>query len=154
MKRIFKKPYLYWLIGIFVLYLLLNVLLNGFYSTIRLIFIYASTVDWFKLGISLAMTLLIGFLVAVNSVYVYILYKERKSCKEGKTLAVTGSIGGLIVGVCPLCVTGLIPLVFGLLGIGFSFASLPFQGIEIQVLIVVILLLSLKMLRTKSKTFK
>jgi len=150
MKRIFKKPYLYWFIGIFVFYLLLNILLSGFYSTIRLIIIYASTVDWVKLGTSLALTLIIGFLVALNSVYVYILYRERKSCKKGKTLAATGTIGGLIVGVCPLCVTGLVPLILGFLGVGFSFASLPFQGIEIQVLVAAVLLLSLKILKNRN----
>ena len=78
--------------------------------------------------------------------------KERKKCKEGKILAGTGSIGGLIAGVCPLCVTGLVPLILGFFGIGFSFASLPFEGIEIQVLVIVVLLLSLRILKTK--TFK
>ena len=58
-------------------------------------------------------------------------------------LAGAGSVGGLIVGVCPLCVTGLVPLALGLLGIGFSFASLPFQGIEVQVLVVIVLFVSL-----------
>ena len=150
MKRIFKSPYLYWLIGIFVFYLLLNVLLSGFYSTIKLIFIYASTIDWFRLGISLILTLAIGFLVALNVIYIYISYKERKKCKEGKFLAGAGSIGGLVVGVCPLCVTGLIPLALGLFGIGFSFASLPFQGIEIQILVVIILLTSLYSLNKRN----
>lgn len=150
MKRVFSRPYLYWFVVIFVFYLLLNILLSGFYNTIKLVIIYASTIDWFKLGISLILTLAIGFLVALNSVYVYVLYRERKRCKEGKALAVTGGIGGLVVGVCPLCVTGLIPLIFGFLGIGFSFASLPFQGIEIQVLVVAVLVLSLHLLRKRN----
>ena len=150
MKRIFKKPYLYWFIGIFVIYLLLNILLSGFYSTIKLIIIYASTVDWLKLGISLILTLIIGFLVALNATYVYILYRERKACKEGKTIAAAGTIGGLIVGVCPLCVTGLVPLILWFLGVGFSFASLPFRGIEIQVLVAAVLLASLHFLRKQN----
>lgn len=152
MKRIFKKPYIFWTAGIFILYLILDVFVSGFYNTIPLIINSISTVDWLKLGISLFLTLLIGFLVALNSVYVYILYKERKKCREGKTIAAVGSVGGLIVGICPLCITGILPLVFGALGIGFSFASLPFGGIEIQVLVVAVLLISLKML--KNKTFK
>ena len=147
MRRIFQKPYLYWLIGIFVFYIILNIFISGFNKTIPLIIIYASTVDWFKLGISLLLTLVIGFLVSLNAVYVYILYKERKACKEGKTFAVTGTVSGLIVGVCPLCVTGLIPLALGLLGISFSFASLPFQGIEIQALVAAILITSIYYLR-------
>lgn len=140
MKRIFKKPYIYFFIIIFILYLVLNVFISGFNDTVPLIIIYASTINWLKLGISLILTLAIGFLVALNTIYIYILHKERKKCKEGNVLAGAGSVGGLIVGVCPLCVTGLVPLVLGLFGVGFSFASLPFQGIEIQILVVIILL--------------
>jgi len=58
-------------------------------------------------------------------------------------LSSAGAIGGLVTGVCPLCVTGLIPLILGFIGVSFSFASLPFQGIEVQVLVVIILLMSL-----------
>ena len=146
MKRIFKKPYIYCIILIFVIYLGLNILVSGFYNTIPLIIIYANNVNWFKLGISLILTLVIGFLVAVNCVLIYVKYKERKKCRGAGT-ASAGAIGGLIVGVCPLCVTGLFPIILGLLGISFSFAILPFQGIEIQVLVVLVLLISLWMLK-------
>ncbi|PIO01327.1 hypothetical protein COT60_01055, partial [Candidatus Pacearchaeota archaeon CG09_land_8_20_14_0_10_30_9] len=141
MKEIFKKPYIYWLISIFIFYLILNILLSGFYNTIPLIAIYFSSVNWFKLGISLSLTLVIGFLVSVNGILIYIKYKERKKCKGAGTSSV-GTIGGLIVGVCPLCITGIFPLIFGLIGISFSFGTLPFQGIEIQVLIALILFIS------------
>ena len=149
MKRIFQRPYIYWFILIFISYLILNIFISGFNDTIPLIITYAETVNWFKLGISLVLTLAIGFLVAMNAIYVYVLYKERKKCKEGKILAGTGSIGGLIAGVCPLCVTGLVPLILGFFGIGFSFASLPFEGIEIQVLVIAVLSFSLKILSRK-----
>jgi hypothetical protein len=148
-KRIFKKPHLFSLIIIFVVYLVLAVILSGFYNTFKLILIYANTVNWFELGISIFLTLLIGFLVAVNSVLAYIKYKERKRCKEGIATAGAGTVGGLIVGVCPLCVTGLVPLILSLLGVTFTFASLPLKGIEIQVLVVAILLISFRMLRKK-----
>ncbi len=149
MKRIFQRPYIYWFILIFISYLILNIFISGFNDTIPLIITYAETVNWFKLGISLVLTLAIGFLVAMNAIYVYVLYKERKKCKGGKILAGTGSIGGLIAGVCPLCVTGLVPLILGFFGIGFSFASLPFEGIEIQVLVIAVLSFSLKILSRK-----
>lgn len=145
MAQIFKRPYIYWIIFIFLLYLGLNILFSGFYSTIRLIVAYAGTVDWLKLGISIILTLAIGILVSINVVLVYIKYKERKKCKEGVATASVGTVGGLIVGVCPLCVTGLFPLIFSALGLGLSFASLPFGGIEIQVIVVIILGLSLWM---------
>ena len=143
MKILLKKPYVYFVILIFLVYLSLDIILNGFYNTISLILVYAETVNWFKLGISLFLTLAIGFLIAFNSVLIYVKYKERKKCKKEFTLSSVGAIGGLVAGVCPLCVTGLIPLILSLAGVSFSLASLPFQGIEVQVLVVIILLVSL-----------
>ena len=94
-------------------------------------------------------SLLIGFLVALNGVLVYIKYHERKRCREGVAVASTGSIGGLAVGVCPLCITGVFPLFLSFFGISFSFTSLPFQGVEVQILIIIVLVLSLYMLDKK-----
>ena len=148
MKQIFKKPYIYWFLGIFVFYLILNVLISGFYNTIPLIIFYAKTVNWLKLGISLVLTLFIGFLVSLNGILIYIKYKERKKC-NGVGTASAGTAGGLIVGVCPLCVTGIFPLILGLIGISFSFGSLPFQGIEVQVLVVLVLFVSYKQITKK-----
>ena len=141
--RVFRRPQVYWFIGIFVLYLALNIILSGFYETIPLVIAYASAVNWIKLGISLTLTLGISFLVAIVSVLTYIKYKERKNCKKEMTLSSVGAVGGLVTGVCPLCITGLIPLILGVFGVSFSLASLPFQGIEIQVLVVIILVISL-----------
>ena len=143
MKILLEKPYVYFVILIFLVYLSLNIMLSGFYNTIPLILVYAETVNWFKLGISLFLTLAIGSLIAFNSVLIYVKYKERKKCKKEFTLSSVGAIGGLVAGVCPLCVTGLIPLILGFIGVSFSLASLPFQGIEVQVLVVIILLVSL-----------
>ncbi len=142
MNKIFRKPYIYLFLGIFVTYLILNVFISGFYNTIPLIFIYIKTLNWLKLGLSLIFTLIIGLLVSYNGVILYIKYKERKKCKGIGTVSM-GTVGGLIVGVCPLCVSGLLPLILGVLGITFSFASLPFGGIEIQLLVIIILLISL-----------
>src|SRR3989344_2637660 len=143
LKIILRKPYVFYAIMVFIIYLTLAILLSGFYNTIPLIIAYANTLNWFKLGLSILLSLLIGILVSINFVYILIRYKERKFCKEGKALAGIGTVAGLATGVCPLCVTGLIPLVLGFIGVSFSLASLPFQGIEAQVLVVVILIVSL-----------
>ncbi len=147
MKHVFQKPYIFWLIGIFVLYLILNIIFSGFYNTIPLIIIYAQTVNWIKLGISLLLSLIIGFLVSLLSVLLFIKYKERKECKKVGILAGGGALSGLAVGICPLCVTGVFPIILASLGVSFSFASLPFQGAEIQVLIVFMLLTSLFLIK-------
>src|SRR3989344_4067052 len=116
-KVVLKKPYLYFFILIFLFYILLNVWLSGFYQTIKLIFIYANTVNWLELIISIFFTIIIGLLVAVNFVYVYIKYKERKKCLKESVVATAGGVGGLVVGVCPLCITGLFPLIFSFFGV-------------------------------------
>ena len=145
MKQIFKRPFIYWFFGIFAFYLILNFLISGFYNTIPLIITYFKTISWLKFGISLILTLIIGFLVSLNSIMIYIKYKKKERCKGVKAAGV-GTIGGLIVGICPLCVTGIFPLMFGLIGISFGFGSLPFQGIEVQVLVAVILGINLRYL--------
>ena len=141
-NSLFKKPYIYWLIATFVLYLFLNILLSGFYKTIPLILKYAATVNWLKLTISIILTLAIGVFVSLNSVLVFIKYKERKACKKESFLTGAGVIGGIATGVCPLCVAGIFPLLLSLFGISFSFALLPFQGIEIQSLVLILLIAS------------
>ena len=152
MKEVFTKPRVYWFIGIFVLYLVLNVIFSGFYDTIPLVIAYASTVNWLKLGASLILTIVINFLIATTAVLYYLRYKERKNCKNAGSIAGAAGVGGLIVGVCPLCVSRIFPLLLGVLGISFSFVSLPFQGLEIQVLIIILLLISLNMLNPKKKS--
>ena len=146
MKTAFKKPYIFYVVAIFFIYLILNIFISGFYNTIPLILTYAATVNWLKLMISLILSLAIGIFVAVNVTYVYIAHQQRKKCLSGGATAGIGTIGGLITGICPLCITGLFPLIFGLFGISFSLASLPFQGIEIQAAVLILLFISYKML--------
>ena len=142
MKEIFNKPYIYYLFLVFFIYIFIDILISGFYDTIPLILIYANTVNWFTLGFSLLLTLSIGVLVALNSILLYLKFKERKKCKKEITINSIGGIGGLVTGVCPLCITGIVPLILGFIGISFSLASLPFGGVEIQVLVVIILLIN------------
>jgi len=146
MKLIFKKPYIFWLVGIFLAYLVLNLFFTGFYKTIPLIIFYAKTVNWFKLAISLVLSLFIGFFVAANSIYLYLRYKERRKCKKGVITTGIGAIGGVVVGICPLCVS-LFPIILGLIGISFSIASLPFEGIEIQAVVLILLIFGYANLR-------
>lgn len=148
-KQAFRKPALFWILGIFVIYIIINLFISGFYQTLPLIIKYASTLNWIELGISLLLSLSIGFLVALNTVVAFLRYRERKKCLEGSVAASIGTLGGLATGFCPLCLTGLFPLLFGLFGVTFSFASLPLKGVEIQLLALVILLTSLWMLERK-----
>jgi len=147
LSQIFRKPYIFWLIGIFIVYLLINIFVSGFYNTIPLIINYVDTVNLFKLSLSLIFSIFIGILVSINAVISYLKYKERKKCKEGIALGTLGTIGGLAVGVCPLCITGIFPLILSFLGISFSFASLPFDGIEVQLFVIFLLSAGLYLLK-------
>lgn len=140
---------------VFLIYLAVAFVISGFYNTIPLVIKYASSVNWVELGLSILFSLIIGALVAINAVAVYSAYRQRRACKEAGTVATLGTVGGLVAGICPLCVTGLFPLVLGLFGISFSFATLPLKGLEIQILSILLLSLSLWMMTWRSfTTFK
>lgn len=146
MKRVFQRPYIFLIAGIFLLYVILNVLFSGFYKTLVLITKYITTVNWMSLSISVLLSLTIGFFIAVNSVLLYLRHNARKQCGSAATMTSVGTIGGFITGVCPLCVTGLFPLLFSFFGITFSLGSLPFQGIEVQVVTLALLAISYHLL--------
>tara|TARA_Y100000310_G_C20449356_1_gene699925 strand:- start:328 stop:798 length:471 start_codon:yes stop_codon:yes gene_type:complete len=149
MKEVFKKPYRYWLIGIFIVYLVVTIYVSEFYITAMHIPNYLQTIKWPELIASSLLSLIIAALVAISSVYAFIKYKERKSIKAEGSVICAATIGGIATGVCPACVTGFFPLLFSLFGISFSFIDMPFQGIEIQVLIIAILATSLYFLNKK-----
>ena len=136
--------------AVFVAYLAVAFLTSGFYNTIPLLVIYSKTVSWLPLSFSLLLTVLIAWLVAVSTAEVYDKYRERKRCKKEACTAGIAAAGGLATGICPLCITGLFPILFGVFGISFSFASLPLKGIEVQLLVAALLLISLYTFR-KSK---
>ena len=141
LKEISKKPHIF--VSVFVTYLVLNFFISGFYKTITLLYYYSDTVNWTKIIVSLIFTLAIAFLVSLNFTLVYIKYKQKRDCKRQGTLATIGTIGGLATGVCPLCVSGLFPLILSFVGVSFSFATLPFSGMEIQIGVIILLLISL-----------
>ena len=142
MKNIFQKPYLFWTLSLFFSYLALSIFLSGFYITIQYIPYYIKQINWLELSVSIVFTLVIAALVAFNSVYAFIKFKERKSAKI-TGLSCAGTVLGLTTGVCPACVTGLFPLILGFFGITFSWATLPFHGLEIQLLTILMLSCSL-----------
>ena len=146
MGEAFKKPYIYLMLLIFLIYIILNLFISGFYETVILIVRYSEAVNWVKLSLSIALSLVIAILIAINTTYLYINYKQKKICKKEATTTSMATIGGLITGFCPLCITGLFPVIFGIFGISLSLASLPFQGIEVQFFIAVILVISYGML--------
>lgn len=149
MRQLFRKPYIYWVVGVFLLYLTLNIIFSQFYLTIKYIPFYLEEIHWAELLLSFFLVLLIASLVAMNSVTAYLKYQERKNVKRGATLSCLATVGGMATGVCPACVTGLFPLILSTLGISFSWGILPFKGLEVQVLVAMILGISFYLLQRK-----
>ncbi len=149
MKELFKKPRVYWIIGIAIVYLTLNVIFSEFYITLRYIPAYLNEIHWGEILTSMVFVLITSILVALNSVSAYLKFKERKNIKKNATLSCAATIGGLTTGVCPACVTGLFPLILSSVGVSFSWSMLPFKGLEIQLLIIIILSTSLYYLHKK-----
>lgn len=149
MKRIFKTPYVYWTIGIFVAYTALNVILSQFYVTVKYIPYYLETLNWTELGISAVLTFAIASLISVNSVYGYIRYLESKDVKTCALGTSAGTLVGLSTGVCAACVAGAFPALLNVIGITFSWASLPLKGVEVQLATVAILGASLYLLNKR-----
>jgi hypothetical protein len=147
MKFIFRKPYIFIFLISFFGFLVLDIFVSGFNKTALLLYYSAGSADWVKLSISFFLTLVISLLIAINATYLYAKYKSHKVLKEASILSSVGVIGGLATGVCSSCVTGLFPFIFGLFGVTFTWAFLPFGGVEIQLLVILLLSYSLYQMR-------
>lgn len=152
MKELFKKPYVYWMGGIFLVYMLLNIWLSKFYEVLFQIPYFLDTLNWSELLLSFILSLTIGILIAINMIFFIREYKKQKllTKKQGFFTSL-GMLGGFSTGVCSACISGFFPLIFGLFGIGFSWAFLPFNGVEIQFLSIGFLGINLMMI-TKKKS--
>ena len=140
MKELFKKPYLYWMLGIFTVYLLLNIWLSKFYEVLFQIPYFLDTLNWVELLLSFLLAITIGILIAINMTGLIKEYKTKKNLmrKQGVFSSV-GILGGFSTGVCSACIAGFFPMIFSLFGITFSWAFLPLNGIEVQLLSIGIL---------------
>lgn len=147
MLQVFEKPNVYWTLGVFLGYLILNVIISEFYITLWYIPAYLDTLHWGELVLSAFLTLAIAALVAISSVYSYIRYQERKTL-GGATATCVSSVVGLSTGVCAACVGSVFPSLLGLFGVTLSFASLPFRGMEVQIATIVVLGGTLYFLKT------
>ena len=78
LKEVFRRPYLFWLTGIFLVYITLNVYLSQFYITLIYMWHYLDTINWAEFFLSIFFTIAIASLISVNSVYAYIKFKERR----------------------------------------------------------------------------
>jgi len=141
-KAIFTKPYSFYFFFFFFLFIILNLFINKVYIT------YQVLLDNIRLGIPFVFfSILVAGLVALNVNLVIIKLKElapidNKFDKKAGGIASLGVFGGLLGGACPGCFVGLFPAFLGLFGISASLSVLPFYGIELQVVSVILLIIS------------
>lgn len=147
-EAIFRKPYSFYFIFLFFLYLLFNIWINKLYITYRVL------IDNFYYGIFLIFfMILVAFLTALNINLIIIKFKEYKKFNyESGWFTSIAVFLGFMGGACPGCIVGLFPAFAGIFfGSGISLNILPFKGIELQILSVLLLVLSANLL-SKSNT--
>lgn len=149
-QAVTEKPYVYYFLITAISYLTINIILSEFYITIQYIPRYLATIKWPKLIFSIILSIAIAVLIAINLNLIIIRYKQSK--KLNIKLTPIGFLLGLSAGICPACITGIFPALFSLFG--FSLSILPFQGIEFQILSVIIISTSIIMLSKDNKLCK
>jgi len=123
------KPYIYYFIAIFFIYIIINIFTNKLYIVAPVILSYnlKIIIPFMILG------LLIAILVPININLIILKFKQIKQLNKESGLSFLGVFGGLLGGACPSCFVGVFPAFLGLFGITASLSSLPFFGIEILI---------------------
>ncbi len=145
-RGIIEKPYVFSFIGIFLIYIAVNLIVNQLYVNLN---IFTSFALWFRIPFLLFNFLLIPALAALTINLSIIKFREMKLVKgKGESkFTFAGMFGGILGGACPSCFLGLFPAFLGLFGITASLSILPFYGLEIQaasvgLLVVAVILLT------------
>ena len=137
-----KKPYLYSFVLIFLIYIIVDVFVNKVHQSLDII----SAKGFLFLASFVLLFILVPFLVATCFNLVWIKFKELKALSKVSGLAAVGAFGGFLGGACPSCFVGLFPAFMGLFGITLSLGNLPFYGLEIQLISVILLFISIFLL--------
>lgn len=147
-KAIFSWPYILIFTIIFFVYLVVNIFVNQLYITgfdVLLEFRKSFLIPFFLLNIFIA------FLVPLAVNLSIIKFKELKKINSvGGGAGFLGIFGGLLGGACPGCFAGLFFVFLGLFGVTASLSILPFYGLEILVISIILLIVSIWILTNKA----
>jgi hypothetical protein len=141
-NAVFKKPYSFYLIFFFSLYLFFNIWINKLYITYEVLF-------YSYYGILLGLLIVVvAFLVGLSINLMIIKFKEYKNFNYN-----TGGFTSLAIffgfmgGACSGCIAGLFPAFVGFFfGSAVSLGIFPLKGIELQLLSIILLTISIKIL--------
>lgn len=145
-----RKPYIFSFLIIILAYLTITIIINKFY----VIAPYLKTYNLKIVIPHLVLNLIVAILLAININLIYSKFKEAKKVEKRSGLTFLGAFSGMLGGLCPGCIAGLFPLFASLFGITASLASLPFQGLELQALAIILLIIPLIFLIKDDKTCK
>ncbi|MEK6867214.1 MAG: hypothetical protein AABX98_00180 [Nanoarchaeota archaeon] len=152
LQTVFKRPYVFWLVGIALLYVSLAIIFSKFYLTLWYLPLFFDTLNWKEFIISVSFTFVIGFLVATNIVLAYLHYQENK--KQKNVLCITHdrkatifagieTFLGLLLGVCSACTPLLFPFLLSIFGVTITLSTLPLRGFELQIILILFLIFNI-----------
>jgi hypothetical protein len=135
-----KRPYVFYFITAFILYLGLNSFLNKTFVTFSTLF------TAYNLSFSIpfvTLHILTALLIATNINLIIFKFKELKLLSKTGGVTFLGIFGGLLAGACPGCLVGLFPAFIGLFGITATLGTLPLYGLEIQIISSILLIVAI-----------
>lgn len=163
LKKVFQRPYLFWIFGIAFLYFTLASLFSKFYLTLWYLPLFFDTLNWKEFIISVSFTLIIGFLAATNIVLAYLHYQENKKQKNAvcmnhdRKASIFAGIEtslGLLLGVCSACTPLLFPFLFSIFGVTITLSTLPLRGFELQIILIFLLIFNIWYFQQKHQNKK
>lgn len=149
LKKLFQRPYFFWICAIALIYISLNMLLSKFYLTLWYVPYFLDTMNWRDFLLSIGLTFFIGILVAINMMLSYLHYQEnkhhfqQKNCVHDRKATIFASIGaflGLAIGVCSACTPLIFPLLLSVFDISLTWSALSINGLQVQLILIVLLL--------------
>ncbi len=135
---LFSKPYIFLQIIWIFLFILLNIYLNDLH-------IIGFSFFHYPLSFIIPYLLLLIFnsiFVSLNINLFLIKFQEVKLVSAKQSFfGVLGTFFALLTGACPGCVAGFFPAFVGLFGSTITLNSLPFNGLELQAISLLLLII-------------
>ncbi|MFH1649336.1 MAG: hypothetical protein ABIA93_02205 [Candidatus Woesearchaeota archaeon] len=133
----FKPPWLYSFLGIFIAFLAFNYWVNYLEYTIPSLI----SRGWF-VPVFFFMIFVVALLVALNVNLILSKVIEFRKLHHSSGLSFLGAFAGILGGACPGCFVGLLPSIAGIFGVTTSLSFLPFYGLEVQALSILLLVIA------------
>ena len=144
-----KKDKLIFILSSFF-YLISIIIVNKVYITYKTLFLFEKTFFITFIFINIIIAILFGIIINLLRKRI----KDSKEIRQKIGLAPVGVFLGILGGACPGCVTGLLPLILSLFGISFSLLSLPFNGLELLLLSIILMIVSIYYLTKEQRVCK